>query len=365
MSGVGGSARDRGPTGGIPEFEMPTEEPSPALDAASDATPEAPGVGSRSAIAEPGRAAQWRQVGWRHVVAAGVVGALLGAAVPASLEALGRAAADADVDRLRSVAIDYLAAVAERRADDATALVPLLRGAEAAAIASAELLAAARPIEQPDVRLVHIDGDVGTVEVRYRVGGREHARSLDAERIDGRWALLTSLAERATVQPFETDLPVSIAGVSLSERQVRLYPGTYELDLVEGPVFDVGGERVEIDGDPRTPAEIHVERRLSEPLAELAADYAVAAGARCQAASSCPIAEGALLGTPESAYVRSLEPDGRLLLGVPLVATAGTTSSWFEVSMRLTVDDEGRPVAWECGVPGAADGTLAPCSSLG
>lgn len=360
---MGGDVRDREPVHGIPEFEMPPELSHPEPHgAARDAPRDVDGAASGFALEEPAPALVGRRrVGWRHVIAAGVVGALVGAAVPATLQALDRAAVADDVERLRAVAADYLAAVAERRADEATALVPLMQGAEAAAIAPAELLAAARPIEQPDVRLVHIDGDVGTVEVRFRVGGREHARSLDAERIDGRWALLTSLAERAIVQPFDNGLQVSIAGVSLTERQVRLYPGTYELDLVEGPVFVVGGERVAIDGDPRTPTAIHVEHRLSEPLAELAADFAIAAGVECQAERSCPIADGALLGTPESAYVRSIEPDGRIQLGVPLVATAGTTSSWFELSMRLAVDEEGRPLEWECGVPGAADGALAPC----
>lgn len=344
-----GDVHDREPVHGIPEFEMPPEVSRPEPVGAARDAPRVDGAASAPALEEPAPApVERRRIGWRHVIAAGVVGALVGAAVPATLQALDRAAVADDVERLRAVAADYLAAVAERRADEATELVPLMQGTEAAAIAPAELLAAARPIEQPEVRLVHIDGDVGTVE----------------ERIDGRWALQTSLAERATVQPFDNGLPVSIAGVSLTERQVRLYPGTYELDLVEGPVFVVGGERVAIDGDPRTPTEIHVERRLAEPLAELAADFAIAAAAECQAAGSCPIADGALLGTPESAYVRSIDPDGRIQLGVPLVATAGTTSSWFELSMRLAVDDEGRPLKWECGVPGAADGALAPCPTL-
>lgn len=331
-----------------------TQEPAdPAGHAAAS-------QGSEGLPASGGR----RRVGWPHVIAAGVVGALLGAAVPATLQALDRTAAADDVERLRAVTVEYLTAVAERRADDATTLVPLMMDAEAAAIAPAEILAAAQPIERPRVRLVHIEGDVGTVEVRFRVGGREHARSLAAERVDGQWTLLTSLAERATVQPFDNGLPASIAGVSLTARQVRLYPGTYELDLVEDPIFAVGGERIAVDGDPRTPTEIHVERRLSEPLAALAADFAIAAGAECQAEGSCPIADGALLGTPESAYLRSIGPDGRIQLGVPIVATAGTTSSWLELPLRLTVDDEGRPLLWECGLPGTSEAALGPCPTL-
>lgn len=176
---------------------------------------------------------------------------------------------------------------------------------------------------------------------------------------------IPSLAERAIVQPFESGLPVSIAGVSLTERQVRLYPARTSSTSSRVRSSSSAGSGSRSTAIRRTPTEIHVERRLAEPLAELAAELAIAAAAECQAEGSCPIADGALLGTPESAYVRSIEPDGTIQFDVPLVATAGTTSSWFEVSMRLTVDDEGRPVAWECGVPGTAEGMLAPCPSVG
>lgn len=373
LTAVTGDARRSGaPT---PEFEMPPEPDGAAASSAPD--PPAPGLATLEPADPAGHAAASqgsdglpasrgrRRVGWPHVIAAGVVGALLGAAVPATLQALDRAAAADDVERLRAVTVEYLTAVAERRADDATTLVPLMRDAEAAAIAPAEILAAAQPIERPRVRLVHIDGDLGTVEVRFRVGGREHERALAAERVDGQWTLLTSLAERATVQPFDNGLPASIAGISLTARQVRLYPGTYELDLVEDSIFAVGGERIAVDGDPRTPTEIHVERRLSEPLAEIATDLAIAAAAECQAAGSCSIAERALLGTPEGAHLRSIDPDGRIQLGVPIVATSGTTSSWLELPLRLTVDDEGRPLLWECGLPGTGEIGPGPCPTLG
>lgn len=361
----------------MPDFEMPEVPPpsGPPAAASPDGAGEAIGrpataadastlVGATELTVEPAPAAPAPaprpRIVWRHVLAAALVGAVIGAGVPATVQALDRAAATAEVDGLRSLAEDYLAAIAERRADDATRLVPLARPAIAA---PAALLASARPIEQQEVRMVHIDGEAGSVEVRYRVAGQEVERSLEAERVDGRWQLLTSLAERASVQPYD-EVSASIAGVGLDGRDVRLYPGTYALDRVEGPVLTTGGERFVVDGDPRSPTEVWVQHELVPDLAALASDYAIAAAAACQLDRSCAIPEGALLGAQDGVHVQWRMPSGPIVLGVPLMATSGATSEWLEMQVQLTVDAEGTPVLWECGRPGTFDAALAPCPAL-
>ncbi|MBO1770397.1 hypothetical protein [Agrococcus sp. TF02-05] len=365
----------------MPEFEMPEVPPPAGPPADASPAPAVASIGPASTAADVSAVlgateltvesapvasapAPRPRVVWRHVLAAGLVGALVGAGVPATVQALDRAAAAAEVDGLRSLAEDYLTAIAERRADDATSLVPLVRQADRAVAAPAALLASARPIERQEVRMVHIDGDVGSVEVRYRVAGQDVERSLEAERVDGRWQLLTSLAERASVQPYD-EVSASIGGIDLDGRDLRLYPGTYALDRVEGPVLATGGERFVVDGDPQSPTEIWVQHELVPDLAALASDYAIAAAAACQLDRSCAIPEGALLGAQDGVHVQWRMASGPIVLGVPLMATTGATSEWLEMQVQLTVDAEGTPVLWECGRPGTFDAALVPCPALG
>jgi hypothetical protein len=364
----------------MPDFERPDEVPAPPVgepdrgarprvDPASVAVA-APGsvapaiVGASELTAEPGdpapRPAARPRVVWRHVLAAALVGALVGAGVPATVQALDRAAAAADLDGLRSLAEDYLTAIAERRADDATALAPLTLRGRPAVTAPAALLASARPIEQREVGVVHVDGDIGSVAVRYRVGGGEVERTLEAERVDGAWRLLTSLAEGVSVQPYD-EVTASIASIELGGQSLRLYPGSYALDRVEGPVLATGGERFVVDGDPRTTTEIWVQHELVPELAALASDHAIAAATACQLARSCSIPEGALLGAQQGVHVQWVTTSGPIVVGVPIIASSGATTEWFEMQLRLTVDADGSPVLWECGMPGSVDAVFAAC----
>lgn len=45
---------------------------------------------------------------------------------------------------------------------------------------------------------MHIDGDAGSVEVRFRVVRPDIARTLEVEQVDGQWRLTTTLAEPLT-----------------------------------------------------------------------------------------------------------------------------------------------------------------------
>ena len=71
---------------------------------------------------------------------------------------------------LQATAMEYLAAIAEGRASDASALVPpTLRGQ----LAPDEVLAAARPIRDYSAAVGHLDGATGTVVVEYTDSHRD------------------------------------------------------------------------------------------------------------------------------------------------------------------------------------------------
>ncbi|MCR8671713.1 hypothetical protein, partial [Agrococcus sp. HG114] len=149
-------------------------------------------------------------------------------------------------------------------------------------------------------------------------------------------------------------------------RRPRLYPGTYEVDRVEGPVFAVGGERFVVDGDPRTPTEVYGGTQLVPALGELAEAHALAAAAACQRAGTCELGDDVLLGSSGDVHVQWSDlPRGVVQLLVPLVENRGSSAQWLDMEVRLTVEPGGTPVRWECGVPGEYGGDLATCPDLG
>lgn len=366
----------------MPEFEMPDVVPPPpvAADAAAPparasdpASPTETGahlpaiVGATELTAEPDPLAApvpapRPRIVWRHVLAAALVGAILGAGVPAAVQAVDRAAAAAEIEGVRSLAADYLAAIAEGRADDATALAP---SDARRPLAPPNVLAAARPIERTEVRLVHLEGDQGSVEVRYRAGGSDVFRTLDVERRDGRWSIATTLLEEVNVYSSDDRSTLIIAGTTVESGRVLLYPGTYVPDSDAGPVLVSRAESFVVDGDPRTPTETYRMSDLAPELSELAMEHALAAVAECQRADSCEVPDGEVVRATDQVHIVFSDLErGRLDLSVPLTQDS-PTGMWLELQMRLSVDADGRPLDWLCGRPGQFDGDLSPCPAIG
>jgi hypothetical protein len=232
----------------------------------------------------------------------------------------------------------------------------------------AAVLAAAQPIEAMEARLVQVQGDAGTVDIRYRVGGSIVYGTLDAERVDGEWRLLTSLAERVLVEAQAPGAELTIAGVSIADRAVQLYPGRYPVETTRGPVIETSAAPFVVDGDQGTPTYVFATPQLVPELRSLAGDYGVAAAAACQSTASCRLPQDALLGSTDQVYLQWSDLQrGTLDIGVPVIATVWGSQEWFEVQVRLHVDAEGHPIAWECGVPGQnpQPGDLQPCPPLG
>lgn len=345
----------------MPRFEMPSEVVAPPSTVADE-----PGV-ETSRDAQPSAPVHARPVtrsgfGWRQVVIACVLGAVLGAAVPATLDAVERAAAAARVDTLRAAALDYLTAIADGRAELASEAVPL--GGRGAAAPDAVLQAAGR-IEAYEVRLVHVDGAVGTAEVRYRVGGSDVYRTLQAEHDATGWRLQTSLAEVVDLAYYEPITRVQIAGVPLGGgAPVLLYPGTYTVDIVSGPIFLSGGDVFVVDGDPHTPTVPYVTAGVVPQISDYATELAMASVAACQTEPGCAVPADARV-EPTGAVVRmgmgaTMES---IDLSVPVAAAVEGGPEWFEVRVRVVLDERGAPVEWLCGKPGELGTDLVPCAA--
>ncbi|QUW18402.1 hypothetical protein [Agrococcus sp. Marseille-Q4369] len=216
--------------GEMPQFEMPPPV-APRVGAVPLATPSPPAPEVRERAIEPDASAPVRASRaflLKHVAAAALVGLAIGAGVPAALEAAERTAAGAAVESLRATALDYVDAIAEGDSRRASQMVPI-RGLAYAA--PPEVLRSARPIEVPEVEVVHIEGDRGTAEVHYRVRGVDVFRTLQAERVDGAWELRTSR--------IRFDDRVHVAGVDPVARTVDLSVGFMALDEPGREAFDV------------------------------------------------------------------------------------------------------------------------------
>jgi hypothetical protein len=347
----------------MPEFEMPPEadaRPASAIDQASVAAPAHPTERHRS-VARPLR--QRASFGWRQLLIAGLVGAVLGAAVPAAFEASERSATAASVDGLRSTALGYLTAIAEGRAERASEVVPLEgRGS----VAPDAVLQAAERIEAFEVRLVHVDGDAGSAEVRYRVGGSDVYRTLQAEREGSGWRLMTSLAEVADIAYYDPVSRVEIAGVPIGGgAPVLLYPGTYTIDVVSGPIFLTGGDVFVVDGDPQTPTVPYITAGIVPQISDYATELALGAITACQAQPGCPVPADARLEPAGEVYpMGSGSTMESIDLSVPVTASVDRTApEWFEVRVRVVLDETGAPTQWLCGAPGDYGTDLVPCGT--
>lgn len=325
--------------------------------AADDGLAERPDEPPRS----PGPARrQLRRFGWRQLLAAGLVGALAGGAIPAGLQALDDSAASARVDSLRSLALEYLTAIATGRAGLATAMAPADGPGRAAPDA---VLQSAEPITDYSVLLVQVAGEAGAADVRYRVGGVEVFRSLDAELVEGEWRLRTTLAEVADVRFSDPIGRVQVAGVPLdSSTPLLLYPGSYTIDAYSGPFFLSGGDRFVVDGDLRTPTVPYVTAGVAPRIRDFATELALDTVADCQMRARCPVGFGLrLLPVGEPFPVDFDAEAGTIDLSVPIMALDDADTQWFDVRLRAVLDEDGVPAEWRCGEPGETE-ALYPCS---
>lgn len=295
---------------------------------------------------------------WRHLAVAGLVGVLVGAALPAGLHAAERGAVDADAERLRSTAMAYLTAIAEGEAAVATAMVP------APGAAPNAVLRAAVPITAPEVGVVAIDGDAATVDVRFGLGERQITRTLWAARDDGAWRLGTTLAEPVAVAPDVRGSSVRVGGVALEpDAPALLYPGRYRVDLAESALLRTGGDLFEVDGDPATPTDVVASATPTEELASAAVAVTRARVGACQLLAECPVDVDTVARPGDAILVSGVDPSsGAIDLLLPLGLGSGFGGSGQELRLRALVDAAGSLVGWQCSEAGAPDGPLEPCA---
>lgn len=325
----------------------PEARPAAPADAATLDDPLSPGTAPRLT----------RLFGWRQLVIAGLVGALVGGAIPAAMQALDHSAAATQAEHLRSVALEYLTAIASGRAGVASELVPVQSGR----VAPDAVLQSAQPITDYAVQLVQVDGADGSADVRYRIGGTEVFRALEAELVEGEWRLTTSLAEVADVTFTDPIARVQVAGVPLDGgTPVLLYPGSYTIDAFSGPFFLSGGDRFVVDGDLRTPTVPYVTAGVVPRIRDLATELALDTVADCQMRARCPVPHGLqLLPVGEPYPVDVDEAAGAIELSVPIMAIDGADTQWFDVRLRAILDDDGAPTEWRCGEPGESEALYA------
>lgn len=340
-----------------PEFVMPPEPMHPA-----PAPAEAPAVDRPDPLTEerdPQPSAR-AQRPWRQLAIAALVGVVVGAGIPASFEAADRAATDARAERLRDTAMAYLEAIAAGESDLATEMVPV-----EAEIPAEAVLRSADPIEEPEVRLVAIDGDAATVEVSYEIAGRSVTRPLEAEEVDGEWRVRTSIAEAVFPHVYVGMPDIVVAGVVLPQSgRLMLYPGRYESDRVTTPIITTGGQRFEVDGDPTTSTELFPTVDLAPGMSRVVRDVAVAHLLACgerAAAAACAMDADADVDRLEGPYVNSVDArTGAVDLWLQL-PSRGSAGQMYEMVVRGVVDESGALVSWECGGAGHVHHDLEPC----
>jgi hypothetical protein len=347
----------------MPEFEMPSEvevppSPEPTVLERPRATTDHPAHTAEPDASDAHEERRRASLTWRHVLVGVVVGAILGAAVPGGIQLAERAAASADSDGLRAVATDYLTAIAEGRAARASAIVPLPSAAETAPDA---VLQSADRIQEAAVRMVHIDGDVGTVEVGFEVGRRAVTHMLEAERADGGWRLTTSLAEGVTLQTFGPATIAQIAGFAVpTGTAVRLYPGTYRFDDLDDDLLRVTSEPFTVDGDAATPVETYIDAQLAPQLAALAGEIGVAVGEACQAQPTCTLPRDGEVRYGGGSWVQAFA-ERWVDVSVQMMVGPESNAQWFEARMRIVRDGSGAPVEWLCSPIDAYSTPVDPC----
>lgn len=342
-----------------PNFEMPAR----SADGSGD-------VDSRARRAEPGRAqppidreaSTSRRFGWRHLLIVGVVGALVGAAIPLALQSAQQSTATSKTDALRDAAQSYLAAVAAGEWEQATSLVPTTGPAE---VAPAALLDAAERIERPEVVLARAEGDAGVVQVRYEVPSRPDSltvtRLLEAQLTDGKWQLTTSLAELPSVANYEGVIVPAVAGVALSRPSpLLLYPGSYTLDPLENPIYELQHTGFVIDGDPGTVTEITAFPEWSQTLLGEAESRAVQHAEECRAAGACDWPQDATLASAEDSFIMEPGSDGDVPVQVTITVSSDAVDEMPTVWVSLSLGGDGEVEGAVCeGLTGFSDEPVA------
>lgn len=343
----------------MPPQPEPEAEPVAQVPPPDEVVPPPRAVEPTVDDVEP-RAARRHRATWKHVAAAAVLGLSMGVGVPGAFVAAERAATADSADALRGTALEYIGAIAARDSRRAAQMVPI-RGL--AYIAPPEVLRSAAPIEVPEVELVHIEGDRGTAEVHYRVYGLDVFRTLQAERVDGAWQLRTSLAEIVDTADHETSVRGAVAGVPLGGfLPMMLYPGVYTLDRVEGTVLAAGGDVFSVDGDPRTATQPVLTVTVVPAIAERATELARSAVEDCQLRPGCLVPPGSRLRFVDRMFLARSDPEGGTVdLVAGFTAIDAPEQDYFEMQVRVLVDEHDRPVGWQCGQPGALGGPTHPC----
>lgn len=349
--------------GTMPEFVMPVEPP--AGPPAASAPPElderpAPGVTAlHPSELEPREHPPVRpRRPWRQLIAAGAIGVVVGAAIPGGFQAVERSAAAADRAGLEALALEYVTAIAEGRADDATALVPPSAPGGAPLLVDA-VLATAQRIGEPAVGVVQIDGDSARVDVRFRSSSGERTRTLEAERAAEGWTIRTSLAEPVLLYDMGFGAAATIAGVALDPvRPSLLYPGIYTTDEQEDEWVRVEPGQVRVDGDPTTPSEVMLSTEVVPELSEAATEEALRRAAACAADPACDLPADARFEGIQPAYLSGMNGPDSIELGVAIGVTSGTSGSGnyqvqhVDVPVRVQRAADGTET-WECLEPNA------------
>jgi hypothetical protein len=342
---------------GAPEFVMPPAAPTahagptePAPRGAAPTAAELDDAAPLTAAREPRRFA-------RTLLAVGAVGVVVGAVGQAAVLAVADARADARTAEVESVAMDYLTAIAEGRAADATAMVPpALRGE----VAPDAVLAGAAAIHDYGATVVgSVEGDAALVLVDYTVGGVDAERLLDVQATDGRWQIVTSLAEPPRVYQEHGTATAVLSGVELQPIQpMLLYPGAYRPDVIDSGLYRTVGSPFVVDGDPATPSDVWSGLEVDMETGVTARGLALATVEACQAAGTC--------GIPADAAVFALE-DSRLVAldaetgGITLGETIAFGDRWVEVRIRAIRDAETGLTRWFCPGPERLELPSEPC----
>ncbi|WAC67350.1 hypothetical protein OVA14_06355 [Agrococcus sp. SL85] len=351
----------------MPEFEMPPERvPATSGEPGGDGPHDGAAVGAPTGDAGldgagRGDERQERRRGRRRLVVgvAAVAAIAIVAGSAAVTQDLERRAAEADVAALTEATLAYVGALEDGRAEEATALVPVV--GDASLLVDAVLGAADR-IAEAEVVAVEVEGDAARVELAYRSTSGPVGRTLEAERRAEGWALVTSLAEPIALDPAQImGLRPTIAGVEVVEAGRLLYPGVYRTDAVERALWATEPMALPVDGDPRTPV-VAPEVPIvvgSVPFPE-AFERSRAHFEACQLAGSCPIADGAL-AEQGSMSLLDLGADGSVTMQADLLALRSSASGLTELRMgvRAATAEDGE-VVWECTNPTLRDEQAAP-----
>lgn len=362
----------------MPDFAMPPEADAPASAAATDAAHATVAAGEPSAVphdAHPERAARpasasdedeepWGRPDpqparrpWRLLLAATLVGVLLGAGLVSAVQGMERAAGDGDRDRLTEAAMAYLTAIADGRAEEATRLVPPPGLAGAADLLTDQVLDAAGRITEPQAGFAQIEGDEARIEVGFVLGRTDVSRTLEAVREAGGWRVTTSLAERVQNYSYGPGMStISLAGVPASSGELLLYPALYMTDAHDDGFVSTQSVTFSVDGDARTPTEIAPMVEVVPGVAGRLEPVAMAFALACQLREGCGIPPGELAPTGQvQPYFGGAEATEA---SVYLARSTDESAEleWHEVRMRG--DFGADPAAWECGTPSLGTGQV-------